>query len=161
MRWEVTLRDPFELLPDLVLRDFGDSGYTRSMVQQTQAPNFLAAGNPVIFGTLSPARYLWGLAADLSEPAALMFEAIVLEQDRRYSAAQDGHWLLIDELEYLPPELSLARDLVPGSELSVGGLSTGFGLFKVKLQVAEQYKTQRGRGSSGNVKLIQFTAVEV
>jgi hypothetical protein len=160
-RWQLTIIDPLNVVPPLVLIDVAD-GYNRSIIQQIKLADFTVAGNPIVEGTGTPGdRYTWEMQVPLSEIDKLHFEALIDEQQHRLSKLQDGHLLWVDEIEYLPPKpLIRQKPLLPGSSTTVFGKVTGFPIVPVIIAV-QKAPQHIGVGQNGYYKLTEFTVVEV
>jgi hypothetical protein len=161
---KVTLLDPLDFVAPVVLRYFVEDGYRRSPVEAIRVERFAASGNAVISGARGrQTRFLWSLACHLSEVEAVRLDNLIEIQNLRYGLGQDGHLLLADECELLSGVLSPFKSLVSGSEVEIDGLTAGYGIFKVKLQSAEDSpRTHAGRTSGGvYIKLCQFDAIEL
>lgn len=157
----LTIRDPLNAIPDLVIESFDDGGYSRSIVQQIQSPTFTATGVGLLTGTIARYRFTWELAVSLPKLQALHLESFVMLQDRRYSARQDGRMILIDEFDEVPPEPSPhSKTLLASSTLN--GLAYGYAQFNVKLMLGDRHKTGQGVAGDGTEqKLVQFSAIEL
>jgi hypothetical protein len=90
--------------------------------------------------------------------------ALARWQDGQFKAKQDGTLRLIDETEYLDDEPT------PHSRTLLSALVTpwnsgyryGYGVFPVKLQLPENWRTQMGRYSSGSqARLVTFICEEL
>lgn len=166
---EITIKDPSVTgaLPDLVLRNFGANGHRRSISPESlvQLTEFTEAGNPVFTGPniLNGYRFVWTLTADIPRYDALHLEALILKQNTQLKTS-NFKLTLIDEIEYVPPELAASKTLVPGSSITAPIGVYGYGQFSVKLQLAsDDQRTHLGWGqiAKQDYKRVQFTAIEV
>lgn len=170
-RWQITIRQPGATpspnIGTLTLsRWAGDRPQRRrashvSVGDRTPA-NVLTLQGSALISTYS---YFWPISTLITEIQKDQFEAMLNWQDSRYGSGQDGHLLFTEEIEYLPPETtgSHSRTLIGGTTAVTGWSQTkGFGEFKVKLIVGEDYLSHAGFSSSlGNAKLLQFIAYEL
>jgi hypothetical protein len=160
-RWQITIIDPLNVVPPLVLVNIA-GGYSRSIIQQIGLAELTAAGNPILQGTARPGdRYIWEMQAQLLEADKLHLEALIDEQQDRFSRLQDGHLLWIDEVEYLPPKpLARQKPLLSGSAVSVHGKITGFPIVPVIFAI-QQTPQHVGVSADGYHKLTEFTVTEI
>lgn len=160
-RWQITLRDPLNQIPDVVMEAFAPDGYSRSPVNTKTFAEFTANGTGLIEGPTGGTRYLFNVTVDLALPDALRLEAMAeLQNERLDAGSATHHLLLIDEVEELPPVTSQPRPLI-GSTTTSYGKTYGFGTFQVKLDFPQNPKKWNGREAGVDFKLITFTATEV
>ncbi len=126
MRWQLTLKDPLNVISPLQLGHFVGAGYDRARVGQT-IDHHNAPGRPVITGSSYGYRYLWTLALGLSETDALRLERFEQLQNDR------GYLVLDDEFDYVTPEPTPRKTLISGTTRTIDDSTTGFGRFAVWL----------------------------
>ncbi len=162
-RWELTISDPQNTIPPLVLRTFAD-GYDRSIVQQISLAEYTQQGNPILQGTATPQmRFTWAINGFFSEDDVLHLMALIEEQQRRFAALGSGHLILADEMEYLPPTNVVARQkpIVPGTVRTIVGQQTGFPLLPVMIAI-DKTPPQAGTTAGGEYyKALSFTMTEL
>jgi hypothetical protein len=131
-RWQVTLRDPLNTLPPLVLSHYrGEGGYDRARVSQ-KVDRHNAAGRPVVVGPSYGYRYLWTLGLLLTEDKSLLLERYERVQ------AERGYLVFDDETDYLTPEPAPhSRSLLAGTTKTIADSVTGFGRFAVWIYFPE------------------------
>lgn len=161
-RWQVTIRDPLGVLPDLAIANLA-GGYSRNVVQQISLAEFTRSGNAVLKGTTTPHRYSWQIVARMAELDALHLFALIQRQQERYAALADGHLLLVDEVEYLIPRSVQPYAVVAGSTISpLTGTVTGFGIVPVLLEISDNPVAHLGVSGAGDYyKIVTFKATEV
>lgn len=162
-RWELTISDPQNTIPPLVLRTFA-TGYDRSVIQQIGLTEFTQQGNPILEGTATPQmRFTWAINGFFAEDDVLHLMALVEEQQRRFAALGDGHLILADEMEYLPPTNVVARQkpIVGGSQRTIVGQQTGFPLLPVMIAI-DKTPPQAGTTNGGEYyKALSFNMIEL
>jgi hypothetical protein len=98
MRWQLTLKDPLNLIPPLLLGSFvGGQGCDRAKVGQT-IDRHNQPGRPVVTGASYGYRYLWTINLALREDEALRLERYEQLQNQR------GYLVFEDEVDYVVPE---------------------------------------------------------
>lgn len=160
-RWQITLRDPLNEIPDLTLETFGRDGYDRSIVQQVDTPSFTATQSIVVAGTFAEPRYTWEIGVSLPEDEMLHLQAMIMLQDRRIAAGDEDWLILVDEMQPLPPETSPHRKTLLIPIATAYSMVYGFGVFNVILRLAEQPETIEGSLEGEVQYLVQFSAIEV
>ena len=130
MRWQLTLKDPLNVIIPLELGRSAGSGYDRSRVGQT-VDHHNAPGRPVVTGSSYGYRYLWTLALGLSETDALRLERFELLQNER------GYLIFDDEVDYVAPEPTPRKTLISGTTRTIDDSTTGFGRFAVWIYFPE------------------------
>ena len=121
-------------------------------------------GTAQVAGPAYAPTYAWAVAAVMSLDEALQLEALAGWQDRAYKASTDGALRLIDETEMLAPEPDPhSRVLLsPLTPTWASGYRYGYGVFAVKLQLAEDWKQQVGLWGNGDqARLCTFSLVEL
>jgi hypothetical protein len=159
-RWQLTIIDPQNVVPPLVLTDVAE-GYSRSLIQQIRPAEFTQSGNPIVEGVSSRGdRLTWEIQVPLNQDDTLHLEALIDEQQHRLSTLGDGALYFVDEIEYLPPKpVSRQKSILPGSSINAFGKITGFPIVPVMIVVQATPK-HIGVGQEGNYKLFEFTAIE-
>ena len=123
-----------------------------------------AAGTPQIGGPSYNPTFIWPITCLLTESEARQLGALALWQNREYQAGNDGALRLIDETEYLDSEPSPhSRTLLTTlTESWNASYEYGYGVFKVKLALPQDWRSQVGVWSDGSgARLLTFVIEEV
>jgi len=137
---------------------------TRSELGWITVANRSNYGTAQISGPAYAPKYIWAVAAALTEVQARQLGAMARWQDTTYKAQGNGALRLIDEVEYLDDEPN------PHSRTLLSALVTpwngdyryGYGVFPVVIQLPEDWRTQLGRWSTGgDARLVTFSLVEL
>jgi hypothetical protein len=159
-RWQLTIIDPLNVVPPLVLTDVAE-GYSRSIIQQIRPAEFTAAGNPIVEGVSSRGdRFTWEIQVPLSQEDAMHLEALIDEQQHRLSTLGDGVLYFADEIEYVPLKpANRQKSILPGTSITRFGKITGFPVVPAMIVVQSTPK-HIGVGQDGYYKLFEFTVIE-
>jgi hypothetical protein len=159
-RWQLTIIDPLNVVPPLVLIDVAE-GYSRSIIQQIRPAEFTAAGNPIVEGVATRGdRFAWEIQVPLSQEKAMHLEALIDEQQHRLSTLTNGALYFADEIEYLPLKpLARQKTILPGTSITRFGKVTGFPILPVMI-VVQKSPQHIGVGVDGYYKLVEFSVTE-
>lgn len=131
MRWNLTLKDPLNVISPLLLGSFAEKPTQRFRVGQSVSRHN-ASGRPVVVGSSYGYRYFWVISSGLSESNSLRLEGFETLQNTR------GYLVLDDEVDYVTPEvLPHRKTLITGTTYTIDGLTTGFARFAVWLYFPE------------------------
>ncbi|MEL6250230.1 MAG: hypothetical protein AAFR15_19740 [Cyanobacteria bacterium J06627_15] len=165
---ELTLAIPGASPPiqPLVLRGYApdDEAYSRNYLGLAQAVDFSAYGSPLVDGPLTE-RYVWAIAAHITEQDALQLEALILWSSDQYKSRQDGALLLTDEVERAIAEPAPHSRTLLSATAPTWAPTWQYGYMRCRViaSLAEDNpRMQLGRMSDGeDLKLVQFGAIEV
>ncbi len=153
---QVTLSDPLGILPDLILKGFGETGYQRTPVNRVVTTGRTLINVPKLGKRPGNFSYFnWTLSAGVSSTEANLLDAYQELSDQRYGENTDGHILLIDQ--YLPVRQRDDRTLVDGLNFSENGQVYGYGIFKVLLIISQSPR----QFLAGHIEQISFDAEEL
>lgn len=110
-------------------------------------------------------KFIWTVAAMLTQAEARQLGALAGWQDRAYKANQDGALRLIDEIEFLDSEPSPhSRTLLSTlTESWNASYVYGYGVFPVLAQLPQDWRELIGRwtGSGEEARVVTFTLLEI
>jgi hypothetical protein len=121
-------------------------------------------GTAQILGPTHKPKYVWSVAAMMTEGEARQLGSLAKWQSANYRAKIEGALRLIDETELLddepnPHSRTLLSSLVTPWN---SGYRYGYGVFSVAVQLPEDWRSQVGRWASGSsARLCTFNLVEL
>lgn len=136
----------------------GEVGYAEVIGRSTN-------GIPQIAGVAYKPTYLWTVVALLTQAQARQLGALAKWQDAAYKANTDGALRLIDQMEFIDSEPSPhSRTLLtPIVETFNAAYVYGYGVFPVKLQLPQDWRSLIGRwvDTGLEARQVTFTLLEV
>lgn len=147
----IILLDPMEQIPSLILYP-GSDGYSRAVKNRRSIKGRSPQGVATLAGNVAHGNYLWSLKFDLINNTDLeIFNTLASTQNRRLDY-QDPllpgtlpHIILVDMTRKVDPVpvASTSYQYVIGSEMLLynGTFKTGYGIFKVKLNIDDAQYT--------------------
>jgi hypothetical protein len=142
-------------IPSLVIQEWPEQLPVRSPVFAKQLAGFSLYGTGRIEGPAHAIKYTWEVAAYLNAADARKLFRLFAWQQVNKSALR-----LIDEVELLdvPDERTVLATL---TEAYGSGLTYGFGVYGIWLQLAENWRSHAGAFSDSYAKLVTFTMTEI